>query len=232
MQVRADTTVDIVITAQGFIGEAPSGLTITYISDYELGISWIKGTNTTNTTVRAAYGRPVGDRIDGFEIYYGTGNSTIMWVPNIGTIGPIYLKAWGQRADGIWEEIGTTAEANFMSMSFLFITIIILGLTLFIVAFRWKDILLSYSAALTWMAIGFWWILGDITNFGLSEPWVKILVFIPFILSFTVLFRLWNTEITMESKGRKWTEWGATPKEEGPNRREEYRKLLRERRRR
>ena len=114
-------------------------------------------------------------------------------------------------------------------MSFLFTIIVVLGLVLFIAAFRWKDMLLSYSAALTWMAIGFWWIIGDITNFGLTDPWVQILVFIPFILAFTVLFRLMNTEIKMESQGKSWTEMGAPPKEQTADRRLEYRKKLRKR---
>jgi len=227
--IEASTTADVVVTAQGYIGEAPGGLTITYISDYELGVSWTKAPDANSTMVRACYGRPVGDRTDGFEIYYGTGNTTAFWTSNVGVVGPIHLRAWSQRDDGMWEEIGTTAEGNFMSMSFLFLTLIVLGLVLFIAAFRWKDMLLSYSAALTWMAIGFWWILGDITNFGLSDPWVRILVFIPFILAFTVLLRLMNTEIIQESQGQKWTEWGSTPQRETPSRRESYRKALRKR---
>lgn len=225
------TTANITVTAQGYIGEAPGGLTVTYISDYELGVSWTKGADADNTMVRVAYGRAVGGRTDGFQVYYGTGSSTTLWISNIGTVGPVYLKAWSQSAGGVWEEIGTAAEADFMSMSFLFAILIVLGLVLFIAAFRWKDMLLSYSAALTWMAIGFWWLIGDIANFGLEDPWVQILVFIPFILAFTVLLRLMNTEIVNESKGRRWTEWGATPKEDVPSRRDSYRKVLRERRR-
>lgn len=227
--VVSATTANITVTARGYIGEAPGGLTVTYISDYELGVSWTKGVDANNTMVRVAYGRPVGGRTDGFQAYYGTGSSTTLWISNIGTVGPVYLKAWSQSAGGLWEEIGTAVEADFMSMSFLFAILVVLGLVLFIAAFRWKDMLLSYSAALTWMAIGFWWLIGDITNFGLEDPWVRILVFIPFILAFTVLLRLMNTEILMESKGRKWTEYGATPKEESLNSRELYRKGLRRR---
>ena len=227
--VGADTTADIVITAQGYVGEAPGGLTITYVSDYELGVNWTKAAGTNYTMVRVAYGRPVSDRTDGFELYYGQGTNTTFWTSNVGIVGPVYIKAWSQNIWGIWEEIGATAEGNFMSMSFLFGILVILGLVLFIAAFRWKDMLLSYAAALTWMAIGFWWIIGDISNFGLSDPWVQILVFIPFILAFTVLLRLMNTEIVSESQGQKWTEWGATPKEEAPSRRDSYRKALRSR---
>jgi len=220
---------NITVTAQGYTGTAPYGLTVTYISDYELEISWNKGYDTNVTMIRAAYGRPLIDRSDGFEVYTGNGTSTILWTPNVGLVGPIYLGAWSQSNSGVWEELGDKAEGNFMSVSFLFVALLILGLTLFIAAFRWKDMLLSYSSALTWMGIGFWWMAGGIDNFGLDQSWVRILVFIPFILSFAVLLRLMNTEIIMESKGKKWSEFGETPKEEAPSRREVYREVLRKR---
>lgn len=226
-EAGASTTAEITVTAQGYVGEAPGGLTLTYISDYEVGVNWTKGVDANYTLIRGAYGRPVSGRTDGFEVYYGQGTNSTFWTSNVGIVGPIYLKAWSQNVWGAWEEIGATAEGNFMSMSFLFGILVILGLVLFIAAFRWKDMLLSYAAALTWMAIGFWWIIGDISNFGLSDPWVQILVFIPFILAFTVLLRLMNTEIVSESKGKRWSEWGATPKEETPNMRDHYKKILR-----
>ena len=226
--VEASTTAEVTVTARGYVGEAPSGLIITYISDYELGVSWTKGPGANITMVRAAHGRPLTGRTDGFVVYNGTGNSTVFWTSNIGIVGPLHFGAWSQ-TNGLWEEIGTSAEGNFMSMSFLFAILVALGLGLFIAAFRWRDMLLSYSAALTWMAIGFWWIIGDLTNFGLSEPWSRILVFVPFVLSFSVLLRLMNVEIRTEAKGKSWTEMGPTPRGEVPNRRSEYRDMLRKR---
>jgi len=219
---------DITVTAAGYVGTAPSNLTVTYISDYEVGLEWIPGTYNT-TMVRVAYGRPVEDTDDGVEVYVGNATSTSFWTSNVGVVGPLYFRAFSQDKFGNWEPFGTTAEGDFMSMSFLFTILVVLGLVLFIAAFRWKDMLLSYAAALTWMAIGFWWIIGDISNFGLEDPWVQILVFIPFILSFTVLFRLMNTEIRHEAQGKSWTEMGAAPRESNPNRRLEYRDMLRKR---
>ena len=131
---------------------------------------------------------------------------------------------------------------GFMSLSFLFLSLVGLAFGLLVIAFRWKDMLLSYAAALTWMAIGFWWILGDITNFGLDDSWSKILIFVPFILAFTVLLNLMNTEIRMEARGgqgsrgsqstQSWTERGASPRRREVNRTVEYRKMLRKRLRR
>jgi len=226
--VGAATTANVTVTAMGYIGEAPGDFVITYVNDRAVLLEWTKGAGASQTMVRMEYGEYPGDRDDGYLVYLGEGTNCTDSNVLLATYEVPYYRAWSQ-INGTWEEIGTTAEANFMSMSFLFTIIVVLGLVLFVAAFRWKDLLLSYSAALTWMAIGFWWIIGDITNFGLEEPWVRILVFIPFILAFTVLLRLMNTEIQMESKGRRWTEWGAPPKEEGPDRRLEYRDSLRKR---
>ena len=41
--VLADTSDDITVTVSGWICGAPGGFTLTYISDYEVGISWTKG---------------------------------------------------------------------------------------------------------------------------------------------------------------------------------------------
>ena len=116
-----------------------------------------------------------------------------------------------------------------MSISFLFLTLVGLGLVLFLAAFRWKDLLLSWTAGLTWLAIGFWWALGDIENFGLTENWQTILVFIPFLLFFVVMLRLMNTEIVQEADGKRWSTYGQAPKGKAASNYEEYKAELRRR---
>lgn len=211
---------------------SPAGLTVTYISDYELGLSWTNAPASISTMVRGAYGRPLADRNDGFEVYNGTGNQTTHWVSQVGTLGILYYGAWSQAGDGSWNTVGDTEEGNFMSQSFLFIGLLLLALVLTIVAFRWKDILLSYAAALVWLAQGFWWLLGGINNFGIGTSWVNILIWVPFIMFLVVLLRLMNTEISMEEKGVKWMEMGGRPKKKAPTNYESYAHELRRRTRR
>ena len=112
---------------------------------------------------------------------------------------------------------------------FIFLGILGLAFGLTVICFKWKEVLLSYAAGLTWLAIGFWWMLGDVTNFGLDDPWGKILVFIPFIMFFVVMLRLMNTEIQMEDKGKRWTEWGSKPVKRLPSNYEAYKQELRSR---
>lgn len=49
--VSASTSAEVAVTATGYVCGAPGGLTLTYISDYEVGISWTKGEDAVNTTV-------------------------------------------------------------------------------------------------------------------------------------------------------------------------------------
>ena len=220
----------VTITIQAWVVAAPSGFTLTYVSDTEIFIEWVNAPASNMTMIRAAYGHPPENTEDGYEVYDGTGTNYTDNAVDLATPSIVYYRAWGSSYGVNWTTTFSSADTGgFMSISFLFLTLIILGLGLFLAAFRWKDMLLSYAAALTWMAIGFWWILGDITNFGLDDYWAKILVFVPFILAFTVLLNLMNTEIRMEAGGRSWTERGSIPKE-SRNRREEYRELLRRRR--
>lgn len=225
--VVADSSEGVVVSATGWIAGAPGGFTITYVSDYEVELSWTMGVDAVNVMVRAAYGREPEDRADGYLVYQGSGTSATDAAIALSTPEIVYYRAWSQNVGGVWSELFSTVDTGgFMSMSFLFLTLVVLGLVLFLAAFRWKDLLLSWSAGLTWLAIGFWWALGGIENFDLSENWMQILVVVPFLLFFVVMLRLMNTEITYEKEGKRWTGYGAPPREKGPSGYEAYRNQL------
>ena len=154
LKIGADvTSQDVTVTAVGYICEAPGGLTVTYISDYEIGISWEAGSGAENTMVRGAYGRPVEGRDDGFAVYYGNSTNTTLWTPNVGIVSPIYLRAWSE-SGGIWEETGATAEGDFMSKAILFIVVAVLALGMTL-GFVWKrNGFFSYGAAGAWLLMG------------------------------------------------------------------------------
>lgn len=228
--VKADSSVDIVISASGWIAGAPGDFTLTYVSDYEIGISWEMGEDAENTMVRAAYGHVPTDRSDGYEVYSGSDNYATDTSLSLATPEVIYYRAWSQNSDGVWSNLFSSGDTGgFMSLSFLFLGLLFLALTLTLACFRWKDILLSYASALVWLAIGFWWLLGDITNLALADPWSKILVFVPFILFFVVIIRLIGIEVEMERKGQRWREWGSKPPEEMESPGERYKREIRRR---
>lgn len=138
------------ITVSAYIVAAPSGLIITYISDYEIHIEWTKGADADKTMLRGAIGRMPTSRADGYEVYYGTGEEATDWV-NIGAAAPIYYKAFSQKADGFWEPVGVSGEANFMSMSYMWIGLIILSLGLSVICLTLRRSLFGTLAAFAWL---------------------------------------------------------------------------------
>lgn len=143
------SSADIVITATGIVVAAPGGFTVTYVSDSEIGLSWTLAPGAINTMVRAAPGRMPANQTDGYLVYYGSG-TYVSDFRDIATSLPIYYRAWSQRADGAWETLGTTGEGNFMSMSFIYVGLIIMGIALSIMAFVFRKAILSVLAASAW----------------------------------------------------------------------------------
>jgi hypothetical protein len=148
----AATSAEVVVTATGYICEAPGGFTITYISDYELGLSWVKGEDAVNTMVRVKDGSMPTSRTDGNLIYYGDGTNASDTGVNFeeGT-ATRYYKAWSQNANGVWEESGST---NFMENPYMMlIGLIVLALGLAVSGYMLKRSFLAYGAAGAWLLL-------------------------------------------------------------------------------
>ena len=150
----AATSADVTITAAGYICGAPGGFVLTYISDYEVGISWTKGADAENTMIRAKYGSVPTSRTDGYQVYYGSDNSTSDTAVSLDeTATPIYYAAFSQNAGGGWEEVGVSGFLEGMGMTIIAIAMIVLGLT--IAAFVFKQPLLMLAGALGWIIFAF-----------------------------------------------------------------------------
>lgn len=145
----AGTTADVTITATGIVVGAPGGLTLTYISDYEVGISWTKGTDAENTMIRAAYGRTPGSRTDGYLVYYGPGDGQEEIISDTGvsldeTATPVYYRAWSQNASGGWENEGVSGFIEGIGVTTIAFIILALGV---VGIAMWKKHLLLYLVA-------------------------------------------------------------------------------------
>lgn len=102
----AATTADITITATGIVVAAPGGFTLTYVSDYEIGIDWVKAVGAENTMVRAAVGRYPETITDGYLVYYGDGTSaTDTGVSLDETAAAVYYRAWSETAGGVFSPV-------------------------------------------------------------------------------------------------------------------------------
>lgn len=151
--VLAESSDSVTITAVGYICEAPGGFTVTYINDYEVGLSWTKGEDAVNTMVRARYGSMPEDREDGYLVYYGEGNYATDTGINIDElVTPVYYRAWSQNAKGVWEEGETTGfmEAKYMQL----LALVVLTLGLMVTAFVLKQGILYFSSVGAWVILG------------------------------------------------------------------------------
>ena len=148
------SSVDITITAMGYIVGAPTGLTLTYISDYEIGISWVKGDSAENTMIRVRFGESPADRTDGYLVYYGDGNYTTDTAVDLTMAEMPYYRAWSETINGTWEEIGATEEANFMSVTWLFMGLGVIAVGLTIAMFAARQYMLGFPSAIFWAIMG------------------------------------------------------------------------------
>ena len=152
--VLADTSAEVTVTATGYVVGAPGGFTLTYISDYEVGISWTKGEGAENTMVRAAVGRLPESRTDGYLVYYGDGTSTSDFSNNLDVLdAPVYYRAWSQNTDSLWEEVGSSDFVAGVGVTVLAISIIVLGLTIAGVIF--KSAALYLLSTMGWVIFAF-----------------------------------------------------------------------------
>jgi len=180
----------VTITVSKWIVGLPSGLTLTYVNDYEVQIDWTKGIDAENTMIRAAYGRVPESRTDGYLVYYGDGTTTSDTGVNFEEgVADVYYRAWSQNAGGFWENVGVS---DFMENPYMLLAILgFLALGLFIATFALKSgrVILSFSSAGAWMLLGVYSYtrfvdLWDIyySLFWLSMGLVLVCVLIPVIL--------------------------------------------------
>jgi hypothetical protein len=139
------------ITVSAYIVAAPSGLVLTYVSDNQIDISWIKGVDAENTVVVVKYDSIPTNRNDGYQVYYGDGE--FVSDTNVDLTSPRvpYYRAWSERIDGHWEPYGVSGEANFMSLSYTFIGLIVITLGLVIICLVFRKPLFAILSAFAWL---------------------------------------------------------------------------------
>ena len=196
------TSANVTIYATGYVIAAPGNFTMYYVSDFELGLSWEKKPGANNTMVRCAVGRAPENRTDGELAYYGNGTNASYWT-NVGYAGPVYCTAWHENESG-W---GTYAEedGNFMSMSFLFLGMILMAGFLTFFSLKRPEMLIRLAASFMWLAMCFWILLGSNTNLDLDDPWTILIGAVFVIMAFVPLVFQMTTEVRREGKGTSWS---------------------------
>lgn len=152
--VSAQNSQSVTVTANPRI--YVTGLTATYISDYEIDLSWAMAANVTNVMVRAKWGSTPINRNDGILVYYGNGTSMTHFLESSLAFAtePLYYVIWSQKDDGTWLDGMQSAGGDFMSSTVLFIVVAILTLGLSL-AYTWKrQGFFAYAASVFWLFLG------------------------------------------------------------------------------
>ena len=147
-------SVTVTVTANPKI-YVSTGLAATYISDYEVGLTWLMGSNVTNVMIRANWGSTPADRDDGFLVYYGNATSFVHYTSLATATQPVYYRLWSQMPDGSWDNlIVSTAGGDFMSRTMLFLVVAVLTLGLSL-GYSWKrQGFFAYAASAFWLFLG------------------------------------------------------------------------------
>lgn len=112
----------------------------------------------------------------------------------------------------------TTADA-IVDLTLFLVFPGIIGMTLLLTAMlpTRKVLLVSLTASLFWLGIGFWWLIADpFTAMGMSGDYLDIFYYTPFLFFCAILLeyvtRCNQVEIQRTLGGRSWSEFGTPPK--------------------
>ncbi len=174
--VEAATSQYVTVTAVGYICDVPGGFTLTYVNDYELGVSWTLGAGAVNTMVRVKMGKPPASRTDGYLVYYGTGNSFNDTNADITSSQVPFYRAWSQNGAGVWEEIGATDIGDFMSQSFIWIGLVIIAIAFVTLGIWSKRLVFGALSAMAWFGAGVF-LVTNATAGTIGSNWIITVIF-------------------------------------------------------
>lgn len=190
IQAKAFTSVNITITATGFIVAAPVGFTVYYISDYEVGILWTKPVGAANTMIRAKYGSVPTSITDGYLVYSGAAEAASDTAVSLDeTAAMIYYRAWCQSAGGVWGNLYAEGTMEGIGMTLIAFVLLALGLMIATFALKSGRRILAFATAGAWMVLGAYCYTKYVTLwdvyyalFWLSAGMVIVCALIPVIL--------------------------------------------------
>jgi hypothetical protein len=145
------------ITVSAWVVGTSSGLTITYVNDYQVDLEWTKGEAAANTMVRAKYGSMPTSRTDGYEVYYGDGTSCSDTGVNFEeSASTVYYRLFSQNGAGAWEDEGISGFLENPNMT-LIAFFLFCGIMSFL-GLRSTYYILKFLSGLCWMALGMYWL--------------------------------------------------------------------------
>lgn len=148
----AGSSDSVVVTASGYVEDmAPIDFTVTYISDYEIQLTWVNPPSTNTTEVRAAIGRLPTSRNDGYIVYSGNGTMATDWVNLVTVDDAVYYAAWRMNDAGTWSTTPATGDTRGVSMTLIGLAAI--ALVLSTLGYRYRSPMFAVAGGGFWLAL-------------------------------------------------------------------------------
>lgn len=226
--VRADVTANVTVLATPMVAEGIIDFTATYVSDYQVDLSWSFADNVTSIIIMMGYDEYPEDipdiytaPSDGYLVYSGSATSFSDTHVDLAGLGVVKYAAFGVKDDGTYIPYSGAGTEGFMSISWFFLVVVALAVALTWMSFKSRPMvyLVNVSAMFLWMGIMFWWWIDPpYADFDLPDVLSYVLTAVTLMLSIGLALDIMNranqTEISREKGGHRWTEWGTPPKGE------------------
>ena len=108
-------------------------------------------------------------------------------------------------------------------------------LALVLMGMSGRNILLAFSSSMLWFALAMWMFFSPSPPLDIAQGWAQIIAWVFVMLAIVPWLLRMDVEIKNEARGQggqSWRTWGAPPRGKTTSRAEEYRKILRGRRKR
>jgi hypothetical protein len=204
---------------------APTNFIITQIGTNSISINWTMGFAAAETVIRVSENGYPATVADGYLAYNGTGTNVTVNGLTLSTVA-YYYRAWSENSYGYSLD---HAEAQTGGVSIMVIAFIAIALFFTWMSYKTRELLICLLTFFIWIALSLWLFFSNSGFFDLNQGYVKILAYVFFMISFIPLIWSMNQEIKHESQGKRWTTYGAPPKEKSPDTRAEYKKMLKKR---
>lgn len=164
-------------------------------------LNWELGYLATGVKIVKGINHCPASPSDGEIVYEGTGLTYTELESDVSTFCYAFFgtSAWGDSIDYTDISIGGSGM--------VFIGMLAFGAILTALSWRRRNIALSMAASLVWLAMAFWFILGDSAPFAITDSWGIIITAVLIIMAFIPLLTFMDNPVVRNAGGRSWTEY-------------------------
>lgn len=149
--VYAAVSQTVVVSVSPNVGilPAPTGFTVTRVTDTYVRLDWVPNPGAANTLIVAKVGSEPTSRTDGYIVYYGPGaiaNDTFIDLDIVG--GKVFYAAYSESPVGSWSLSPATGSIGGAGMTLMALALLATGLT--VAMFMTRQAMLGFPCTIFW----------------------------------------------------------------------------------